>query len=174
MLNNLTIIQSVILSLFQGYEGSLLKVTSKNGKTSSPVGFVTFNTRAGAEAAKQDLQVRLLICSNTLKESWQMSGKSCAFFWSSVLLLLVYFQSNCALTFLLLLLLLLHHPNIKGKVKDKNSAVLGTMLRFEKLQIAHPKASHQQSNVMNLEAWPKWYMLYISPPYHQKDHKLCY
>ncbi|KAK6639384.1 hypothetical protein RUM43_007657 [Polyplax serrata] len=39
-----------------GYEGSLLKVTSKNGKTASPVGFVTFNTRAGAEAAKQDLQ----------------------------------------------------------------------------------------------------------------------
>jgi hypothetical protein len=41
----------------QGYEGSLLKVTSKNGKTASPVGFVTFNSRAGAEAAKQDLQV---------------------------------------------------------------------------------------------------------------------
>ncbi|GFV50997.1 protein couch potato [Trichonephila clavipes] len=40
----------------KGYEGSLLKVTSKNGKTSSPVGFVTFTTRAGAEAAKQDLQ----------------------------------------------------------------------------------------------------------------------
>nr|CAD7567201.1 unnamed protein product [Timema californicum] len=40
----------------KGYEGSLLKVTSKNGKTASPVGFVTFNTRAGAEAAKQDLQ----------------------------------------------------------------------------------------------------------------------
>jgi len=31
-------------------------VTSKNGKTSSPVGFVTFSTRAGAEFAKQDLQ----------------------------------------------------------------------------------------------------------------------
>lgn len=42
----------------QGYEGSLLKVTSKNGKTASPVGFVTFNSRAGADAAKQDLQVR--------------------------------------------------------------------------------------------------------------------
>lgn len=41
---------------YEGYEGSLLKVTSKNGKTASPVGFVTFNTRAGAEAAKQDLQ----------------------------------------------------------------------------------------------------------------------
>ena len=43
--------------LFQGYEGSLLKVTSKNGKTASPVGFVTFSSRASAEAAKQDLQV---------------------------------------------------------------------------------------------------------------------
>ena len=43
--------------LFQGYEGSLLKVTSKNGKTASPVGFVTFASRASAEAAKQDLQV---------------------------------------------------------------------------------------------------------------------
>jgi len=41
---------------YEGYEGSLLKVTSKNGKTASPVGFVTFSSRAGAEAAKQDLQ----------------------------------------------------------------------------------------------------------------------
>ncbi|XP_023344631.1 protein couch potato isoform X1 [Eurytemora carolleeae] len=41
---------------YEGYEGSLLKVTSKNGKTASPVGFVTFHSRAGAEAAKQDLQ----------------------------------------------------------------------------------------------------------------------
>ncbi|ODN03416.1 Protein couch potato, partial [Orchesella cincta] len=41
---------------YGGYEGSQLKVTSKNGKTSSPVGFVTFNTRAEAEAAKQVLQ----------------------------------------------------------------------------------------------------------------------
>merc|ERR1711962_1171600 len=41
---------------YEGYEGSLLKVTSKNGKTASPVGFVTFNSRAGADAAKQDLQ----------------------------------------------------------------------------------------------------------------------
>ena len=48
-----------LLLLCQGYEGSLLKVTSKNGKTASPVGFVTFNSRAGAEAAKQDLQVSL-------------------------------------------------------------------------------------------------------------------
>ena len=48
------------MCFLQGYEGSLLKVTSKNGKTASPVGFVTFSTRAGAEAAKQDLQVRKL------------------------------------------------------------------------------------------------------------------
>lgn len=74
----------MLLNVSQGYEGSLLKVTSKNGKTASvsqekaliyanliiallltlfnkneiqPVGFVTFHTRAGAEAAKQDLQV---------------------------------------------------------------------------------------------------------------------
>uniref|UniRef100_A0A0L8G748 RRM domain-containing protein n=1 Tax=Octopus bimaculoides TaxID=37653 RepID=A0A0L8G748_OCTBM len=39
-----------------GYEGSLLKVTNKNGKNTSPVGFVTFNSRVEAEAAKQDLQ----------------------------------------------------------------------------------------------------------------------
>ena len=46
---------SYLTILPQGYEGSLLKVTSKNGKTASPVGFVTFNSRAGADAAKQDL-----------------------------------------------------------------------------------------------------------------------
>ncbi|XP_076081377.1 uncharacterized protein LOC143052272 isoform X3 [Mytilus galloprovincialis] len=39
-----------------GYEGSLLKVTNKNGKNTSPVGFVTFSSRAAAEVAKQDLQ----------------------------------------------------------------------------------------------------------------------
>ncbi|CAG9863874.1 unnamed protein product [Phyllotreta striolata] len=50
----------LLFRAYEGYEGSLLKVTSKNGKTASPVGFVTFNTRAGAEAAKQDLQVRPL------------------------------------------------------------------------------------------------------------------
>ena len=50
--------------IFQGYEGSLLKVTSKNGKTASPVGFVTFSTRAGAEAAKQDLQVRTVLSTS--------------------------------------------------------------------------------------------------------------
>uniref|UniRef100_A0A1B6M6B1 RRM domain-containing protein n=1 Tax=Graphocephala atropunctata TaxID=36148 RepID=A0A1B6M6B1_9HEMI len=47
----------LLFRAYEGYEGSLLKVTSKNGKTASPVGFVTFNTRAGAEAAKQDLQI---------------------------------------------------------------------------------------------------------------------
>ncbi|RWS08853.1 protein couch potato-like protein, partial [Dinothrombium tinctorium] len=46
----------LLFRAYKGYEGSLLKVTSKNGKTSSPVGFVTFSTRAGADAAKQDLQ----------------------------------------------------------------------------------------------------------------------
>ncbi|XP_022667948.1 protein couch potato-like [Varroa jacobsoni] len=46
----------LLFRAYKGYEGSLLKVTSKNGKTSSPVGFVTFSTRAGAEAAKQELQ----------------------------------------------------------------------------------------------------------------------
>jgi len=47
----------LLFRAYEGYEGSLLKVTSKNGKTASPVGFVTFSTRAGAEAAKQDLQI---------------------------------------------------------------------------------------------------------------------
>lgn len=32
-----------------------------------PVGFVTFNTRAGAEAAKQDLQVRNILNKFTYK-----------------------------------------------------------------------------------------------------------
>lgn len=41
---------------FKGYENSLLKVTSKNGKTSSPVGFVTFTERALAETARKELQ----------------------------------------------------------------------------------------------------------------------
>lgn len=50
----------LLFRAYKGYEGSLLKVTSKNGKTSSPVGFVTFTTRAGADAAKQDLQVNTI------------------------------------------------------------------------------------------------------------------
>ncbi|CAH1788754.1 unnamed protein product [Owenia fusiformis] len=41
---------------YKGYEGSLLKVTNKNGKNTSPVGFVTFSSRVSAETAKQDLQ----------------------------------------------------------------------------------------------------------------------
>lgn len=46
----------LLFRAYKGYEGSLLKVTSKDGKSASPVGFVTFSTRAGAEAAKLDLQ----------------------------------------------------------------------------------------------------------------------
>lgn len=46
----------LLFRAYKGYENSLLKVTSKDGKSSSPVGFVTFSTRAGAEAAKLDLQ----------------------------------------------------------------------------------------------------------------------
>ncbi|XP_070546412.1 RNA-binding protein, mRNA-processing factor 2a-like isoform X2 [Ptychodera flava] len=46
----------LLFRAYKGYEGSLLKVTGKQGKNTSPVGFVTFETRAGAEAAKQALQ----------------------------------------------------------------------------------------------------------------------
>lgn len=46
----------LLFRAYRGYEGSLLKVTSKDGKSASPVGFVTFSTRQGAEAAKLDLQ----------------------------------------------------------------------------------------------------------------------
>ncbi|CAM1300219.1 RBPMS2 (predicted) [Pycnogonum litorale] len=46
----------LLFRAYKGYESSLLKVTSKNGKAASPVGFVTFKTRVGADAAKQDLQ----------------------------------------------------------------------------------------------------------------------
>ncbi|ESO90845.1 hypothetical protein LOTGIDRAFT_122701, partial [Lottia gigantea] len=46
----------LLFRAYKGYEGSLLKVTSKNGKNTSPVGFVTFTTRLAAETAKQDLQ----------------------------------------------------------------------------------------------------------------------
>uniref|UniRef100_A0A671U1U0 RNA binding protein, mRNA processing factor 2b n=1 Tax=Sparus aurata TaxID=8175 RepID=A0A671U1U0_SPAAU len=38
---------------FKGYEGSLIKLTSKQ-----PVGFVTFDSRSGAEAAKNALNMR--------------------------------------------------------------------------------------------------------------------
>uniref|UniRef100_A0A672MZA9 RNA-binding protein with multiple splicing-like n=1 Tax=Sinocyclocheilus grahami TaxID=75366 RepID=A0A672MZA9_SINGR len=37
---------------FKGYEGSLIKLTSKQ-----PVGFVTFDSRSGAEAAKNALNM---------------------------------------------------------------------------------------------------------------------
>ena len=47
-------------------------MTSKNGKTASPVGFVTFNSRAGADAAKQDLQVR----KNTPPATWSLFHRS--------------------------------------------------------------------------------------------------
>ncbi|XP_078329930.1 uncharacterized protein LOC111117330 isoform X10 [Crassostrea virginica] len=46
----------LLFRAYKGYEGSLLKVTNKNGKNTSPVGFVTFSSRSAAEAAKQDLQ----------------------------------------------------------------------------------------------------------------------
>ncbi|XP_035671660.1 U1 small nuclear ribonucleoprotein A-like isoform X1 [Branchiostoma floridae] len=47
----------LLFRAYKGYEGSLLKVTTKQGgKATSPVGFVTFESRAGAEAAKQALQ----------------------------------------------------------------------------------------------------------------------
>lgn len=41
---------------FKGYEGSLLKLTDKQGKTLSPVAFVTFENREQAEEAKAALQ----------------------------------------------------------------------------------------------------------------------
>lgn len=46
----------LLFRAYKGYEGSLLKVTSKDGKSSSPVGFVTFASRSSAELAKLDLQ----------------------------------------------------------------------------------------------------------------------
>ncbi|XP_067653418.1 protein couch potato-like isoform X9 [Haliotis asinina] len=46
----------LLFRAYKGYEGSLLKVTNKNGKNTSPVGFVTFISRVAAESAKQDLQ----------------------------------------------------------------------------------------------------------------------
>jgi len=46
----------LLFRAYKGYEGSLLKITNKNGKNTSPVGFVTFSSRMAAETAKQDLQ----------------------------------------------------------------------------------------------------------------------
>ncbi len=53
----MTVMVIIVLFIIQGYEGSLLKVTNKNGKNLSPVGFVTFVTRVDAETAKQELTV---------------------------------------------------------------------------------------------------------------------
>uniref|UniRef100_A0A3B4ZLP8 RNA-binding protein with multiple splicing n=1 Tax=Stegastes partitus TaxID=144197 RepID=A0A3B4ZLP8_9TELE len=53
---------------FKGYEGSLIKLTSKQ-----PVGFVTFDSRSGAEAAKNALNVSIAFIfsdSSLLTESF--------------------------------------------------------------------------------------------------------
>ncbi len=54
----MTVMVIMFFFVVQGYEGSLLKVTNKNGKNLSPVGFVTFANRVDAETAKQELTVR--------------------------------------------------------------------------------------------------------------------
>ncbi|WKX91537.1 hypothetical protein Q1695_009957 [Nippostrongylus brasiliensis] len=41
---------------YRGYESSLLKMTAKNGKPTSPVGFVTFQTSKDADEARKALQ----------------------------------------------------------------------------------------------------------------------
>jgi hypothetical protein len=41
---------------FKGYQGSLLKLTGKEGKKATPVAFVTFENREQAEATKSELQ----------------------------------------------------------------------------------------------------------------------
>lgn len=51
----------LLFKSFTGFEGASLKITNKNvskpnGKTASPVGFVTFTTRFDAENAKSELQ----------------------------------------------------------------------------------------------------------------------
>uniref|UniRef100_A0A4W6EUX5 RNA binding protein, mRNA processing factor 2b n=1 Tax=Lates calcarifer TaxID=8187 RepID=A0A4W6EUX5_LATCA len=48
---------------FKGYEGSLIKLTSKQ-----PVGFVTFDSRSGAEAAKNALNICSNLCFEHEKE----------------------------------------------------------------------------------------------------------
>uniref|UniRef100_A0AC34PXJ4 RRM domain-containing protein n=1 Tax=Panagrolaimus sp. JU765 TaxID=591449 RepID=A0AC34PXJ4_9BILA len=45
----------LLFRAYQGYESSLLKVNNKNGKSSAPVGFVTFATRQDADEAKRRL-----------------------------------------------------------------------------------------------------------------------
>ena len=52
----------------KGYEGSLLKVTNKNGKNLSPVGFVTFANRVDAETAKQELTVKIFFLNHNPKK----------------------------------------------------------------------------------------------------------
>lgn len=46
----------LLFQSYKGYESSQLKVGGKNGKTSSPVGFVTFSSRDAAEVVRQELQ----------------------------------------------------------------------------------------------------------------------
>ncbi|KAI6178411.1 hypothetical protein M3Y98_00497800 [Aphelenchoides besseyi] len=46
----------LLFRAYNGYESSLLKVTNKNGKVASPVGFVTFATRQDADEACRKLQ----------------------------------------------------------------------------------------------------------------------
>ncbi|CAD6184589.1 unnamed protein product [Caenorhabditis auriculariae] len=46
----------LLFRAYRGYEGSLLKMTVKNGKPTSPVGFVTFISRQDADEARKALQ----------------------------------------------------------------------------------------------------------------------
>jgi len=41
---------------YEGYEGSIVRITSKAGKPPAPVGFVTFTSRATADKARLSLQ----------------------------------------------------------------------------------------------------------------------
>ncbi|KAJ1360982.1 hypothetical protein KIN20_020124 [Parelaphostrongylus tenuis] len=46
----------LLFRAYRGYESSLLKMTAKNGKPTSPVGFVTFQTSRDADDARKALQ----------------------------------------------------------------------------------------------------------------------
>lgn len=46
----------LLFRAYRGYESSLLKMTAKNGKPTSPVGFVTFQTSKDADEARKALQ----------------------------------------------------------------------------------------------------------------------
>ncbi|CAI4223138.1 unnamed protein product [Auanema sp. JU1783] len=46
----------LLFRAYRGYESSLLKMTAKGGKPTSPVGFVTFTTRQDADEARKHLQ----------------------------------------------------------------------------------------------------------------------